>query len=144
MIVPLSQLLQYQNSDVINRYKKEYPNNTLSPEEAFIELLKFLWLCNKHKYDQMANSNQEELNFQCVIHHEMKEIDDMWHTFLLFTKDYMDFCNFYFKKYIHHAPFSNEVAPSQEQLTTHLTYYLSYIYDHLGEKTLLKWFGIGD
>lgn len=142
MIVPFHQLLKYQNSSVLNRYKKDYPNNILSPEEAFTELLKFLWLCNKHKHDQRV-SPEEKLNFQCVIHYEMSEIDDMWHTFLLFTKDYMEFCNQYFKKYIHHAPFTDsDVVPSEEQLTIHLTRYLSYIHDNLGEKTLAKWFGV--
>lgn len=31
-------------------------------------------------------------------------VDSYWHTFLLFTKEYHDFCNFLGSTYIHHTP----------------------------------------
>lgn len=31
-------------------------------------------------------------------------IDEMWHTFIIFTKDYFDFCRLLGKAYLHHAP----------------------------------------
>ena len=31
-------------------------------------------------------------------------IDEAWHTFLLFTKEYKEFCTFVFWKFMHHAP----------------------------------------
>ena len=47
----LSNMLEYQNSQVIHRYKKDYPNNTLTAEEAFSELIKYFWLCQKHQLE---------------------------------------------------------------------------------------------
>ena len=31
-------------------------------------------------------------------------IDETWHVFVLFTKEYTDFCNEYCGGYVHHAP----------------------------------------
>lgn len=76
----------------------------------------------------------------CVVHAEMKEIDDMWDTFLLFTKDYMDFCNHYFGEYIHHHPAKEDEVPPKEKFEREFNLYLSYIYDHLDEGTLNIWF----
>lgn len=65
---------------------------------------------------------------------------DMWHTFLLFTKDYMFFCENYFNEYIHHTPNTLEDEFTEEQFKTDFTNYLSFIYDNLGEETVVKWF----
>lgn len=47
-----------------------------------------------------------------VINHDKKrrvemtseEIDEIWHTFILFTKEYQEFCNLLVGEYIHHEP----------------------------------------
>ena len=31
-------------------------------------------------------------------------VDEAWHQFVLYTREYSDFCQRYFNKYIHHAP----------------------------------------
>lgn len=140
--VLLRDILQYTNEDIINRYKKDFPKNSLNPEDALEELLKFFWLTNKQLIDQEKDPNNQSLKFYCAIHKEMAEIDDMWHTFLLFTKDYMSFCNKYFKYYIHHVPFSKKKKESEEDFIADVTKYSSYIYDNLGAETLIKWFAI--
>lgn len=33
-----------------------------------------------------------------------RDVDEVWHTFILFTRDYTDFCNEVFGRYIHHQP----------------------------------------
>ncbi|MFC3909298.1 hypothetical protein ACFORL_09470 [Legionella dresdenensis] len=142
-MIPIDELLTYSNTKVTNRYTQDYPNNTLSPESALAELLKFFWLSEKHKNEQFNVPDNPALNFVCSIHPEMKEIDDLWHTFLLFTQDYMDFCDQYFKHYIHHVPLDKEknlAAMDEESYITELQNYLSYIYDNLGEDTVVKWF----
>ena len=83
---------------------------------------------------------KNELNFICSIYPEMNEIDDMWHTFLLFTKDYMSFCIDYFDEYIHHIPNTEEESMKEDQFKDNLTRYLSFIYDTLGEETVINWF----
>lgn len=141
MIVPIEKVLSYKNNHVTQRYEKDFPNNTLSAEEAFDEMLKYLWLSQKLNADKKYNPTNKNLAFSCVMHHEMSNIDDMWHTFLLFTKDYMDFCHLYFGKFIHHKPFTeDEAIPTEEHFASELTRYLYYVNEHLGEATLKKWF----
>ncbi len=95
MIPHLPTLLSYKNNDVLARYTVDYPNNQLTANEAFQELMKFFWLTIKHDAEKQRFPNEEQLYFICGIHSEMKEIDDMWHTFLLFTRDYSIFCKEY-------------------------------------------------
>ena len=85
-------------------YKSDHPDNRLDAEETLEELMKFFWLTQKHKIDKELFPENEELNFICGIHSEMKEIDDMWHIFLLFTKDYMTFSKKYLGEFFHHSP----------------------------------------
>ena len=137
----LSQVLKYHNQTVLDRYTKDYASNEMPAEEAFSELVKYMWLCQQHKIDQLR-CNDTALAFTCVMHPEMREIDHMWHTFLLFTKDYQDFCMGYFGDFFHHQPLSDEEKNMPaEQYTIELQRYLTYIYDKLGEQTLSIWFG---
>lgn len=141
MKTQLPDLLQYKNYDVINRYKASYKNNVLSPEDVFSELLKYLWLTQKHKFDKEQFPLNRDLEFVCAVHKEMAEIDDMWHTFLLFTKDYMLFCEQFFGDYIHHIPTTEADIPiTRDDFKLTFTRYLSYIYDNLGETTVIRWF----
>ena len=135
----VEEVLVYQNQNLYKRYRKDYPQNHLSAEHALRELIKYLWLGQKHDEDKQNRPEDESLNFMCAMHPEMKEMDDMWHTFLLFTLDYSAFCTNYFGVFIHHVPTSDE-AHLPEDYETDLTRYLSYAYDHLGEETLSLWF----
>jgi hypothetical protein len=141
MLPDLPNLLAYNNSHVLNRYLLDYPNNQRNAAEVFQELMKFFWLTLKHEADKSRFPDDETLNFICGIHVEMKEMDDMWHTFLLFTQDYMWFCKKYFGKYLHHAPTLHGERLDKIKFARDLSQFLSYVYDNLGEQTLLKWFG---
>lgn len=140
MLPSLDSLLTYSNPKLIKRYQQDYPNNRLPAEEVLIELLKYFWLCHKHKYDKENNLSNESLQFNCDIYPEMKEMDDMWHTFLLFSKDYMNFCLKNFEQFLHHNPTTENNISSTDEFAVQFKRYLSYIYDHLGEDTLIKWF----
>lgn len=137
----LAHSLQYKNQLVLDRYSKDFPDNKMSAEHAFEELVKYMWLCLQHKQDQIV-SNDAALNFDCVMQYEMREIDDMWHTFLLFTKDYHDFCMQYLGEFFHHQPLNDEEKNKPlYRYEVELSRYLNYVYDKLGEETLLTWFG---
>lgn len=139
-MLSLSQLLSYQNKNVLSRYSRDFPNNQLSAEEALAELIKFFWLSDLHEKEKVTNSD-EALLFTCMMHEEMREIDDMWHTFLLFTKEYQEFCWSYFGYFIHHAPFTEDNKRIvNERYPIELERFLSYLYDKLGQETVMKWF----
>jgi hypothetical protein len=136
-LTSIESLFGYQPQPVLSRYKKDYPDNLLSAEKAWRELLKFFWLCQKHQADKKNNPQDESLDFSCGMLGLISDIDDMWHTFLLFTEEYASFCHEYFGEFIHHAP-NVEKTPFERRAPS-IEKYLSYIYDHLGEETLRLW-----
>lgn len=140
MLPSIEKLLEYTNPKVLARYDKDFPHNKWKAEEALTELLKFLWLGQKQKEAQQLHPHDETFQFFSAIHVEMSEIDDMWHTFILFTKDYMDFGNHYFGYYIHHSPTGDEEKLQPDAFQIDLERFLSFTYDHLGEQTVRKWF----
>lgn len=145
LLPTLDEVLTYKNDNLIKRYQKDFPDNALSAKDALSNVIKYLWLGQKLLTDQENLTSINELNFQFYLQYEMKEIDDMWHTFLLFTIDYREFCYQYFGYYIDHVPtvetdeatqnIKHETNPDEE-----MQKWLSYVYDNLGEDTLKMWF----
>jgi hypothetical protein len=43
-------------------------------------------------------------------------VDLVWHQFILFTKEYHEFCNSIFGEYIHHAPATDKRKPKEENV----------------------------
>ena len=76
---------------------------------------------------------------------EMRDIDQMWHVFLLYTEDYMNFCHKFFGEYLHHQPdivptLEKGVVDAAESFTANLEKFLDYNYDILGEDVVRRWF----
>lgn len=136
----LDEVLKYQNPKVLKLYKQNRPHNELDAETAFTEVLKYLWLTQKHARD-LQTAEAEHLPKHCVMLLSMREIDEMWHEFILVTKDYMNFCDKYFGKYLHHMPDVVENLPGwSENEKAEVEKLLPYVYDNLGEETLKIWF----
>lgn len=84
----MENLINYKNKGVCIKYAKE---NSVSLEYAELlleETKKFLYCCSISK-----NALSPAL-----------EIDLMWHQFILFTKDYRNFCYNILGKFIDHHP----------------------------------------
>jgi hypothetical protein len=81
-------ILKYQNDDIIEKFQSEHHYHDNSASVLFTELKKYLFIC--------ANNPKS--------YPPSKSIDDIWHTFILFTHEYTSFCHKAFGKYIHHAP----------------------------------------
>lgn len=126
-------LLLYKNKDVILRYCKEYNKNEEFANDVFLNLMKWFYVANKCR----------EENFSAHISGSLLEIDNMWHTFIIFTKDYANFCQTYFKKFIHHIPntsIDNKKIDSDKK--SELKRYLEILVAEFGEETLNLWYKI--
>ncbi len=137
----LEQITSYKNQAVINRFIKEFPRVSDQAETLFTDLMRFFWASYKHSSEQKNQPTNESLQFTFIMDNEMKDIDHMWHVFLLYTEDYMKFCDDYFGHYLHHLPDvvkvnSNIVINFEENLER----FLSYVYDNLGESVVRRWF----
>lgn len=133
--VTLTDVLAYQHPGIVRRYAKDHGASLEEAEEVFREMLKWLYLCYRSATDGAEDA-------VCVMTPDIEKIDWMWHTFLLFTRDYADFCEHYFGFFVHHIPNEEEEdkpleeAVVREQLEKQYT----QVYNALGEKTLLTWY----
>lgn len=137
----LDELLFYKNTLVIQRFKINHPQDASRAEALFINMLRYLWLCEKHWWDSTSSPDEETLHFIPVMHAEMRSIDNMWHEFILITRDYHDFCFHYFGRFLHHEPNMRETLDySESQFVSSLNLFLNYVYDVLGEEVIHEWF----
>lgn len=84
----LSRVLAYKNEDVVARIMKSKNCDKARAEAIFQDTLRFLYICGTA--DGQWGPTQT--------------IDAGWHEFIMFTRDYTDFCQEHFGRYIHHVP----------------------------------------
>jgi hypothetical protein len=117
-------------------------------ESVFTETKKWLWLCAHAKHESENNGTVDQ---PLGLFQEAYAIDQAWHVFLLFTQDYAEFCEKYFGFFVHHVPEKSGVKKQfrealaggssefRERRLIELERIYGYIYDQLGEETLLRW-----
>lgn len=76
---------------LISNYARKYEVSETEAIHHFEECKKFLVICGQNPKESYAPS---------------AIIDEMWHSFVLYTKEYAGFCNHYFQRFIHHIPSS--------------------------------------
>lgn len=138
----LAAALAYDNEDVIGAFHDKYAVSLDDSRAFFTEVKKWLWLCAG------ARCAARPL----PVFDSMTWLDEMWHTFILFTLDYSRYCDEHFGFYLHHAPTgqaeqaryrarveSEPDAVRAEQLVEQRAL-MRLVYDTFGELTLRRWF----
>lgn len=143
----LEEVLSYENPDVVSRFAEDHHVSQADAEELFLETKRWLWLCAKRKIE--IDNGAEA--FRIPLFNEANAIDSMWHTFLLFTQDYADFCQRHFGFFIHHKPrplaeriqwrerIQSDPVGARKEREELLRKVYGYIYDALGPDVLTKW-----
>lgn len=140
---PLSEIVNYTHPLVIRRFAKEHPAEAHRAEEIFADLMRFFWAGRMHEQDKKNNPRDPSLRFHYIMDEEMKSIDQMWHVFLLYTKDYMAFCDDFFGEYLHHLPdLVDKMETDNDSFGDNLERFLSYTYDRLGADVLKRWYAV--
>lgn len=143
----LSKVLEYENENILFRFMKIYNVSEKEASKLFMDTKKWLYAVavNTQLY------KEGELDFLLSINDDLLILDEMWHNFILFTKDYNSFCIENFGFFIHHQPMTKrqgeiEVAKEnidfvsvQNERRTFLNKQYSFTYDLLGQETLIKW-----
>lgn len=144
----LESVLAYRNDDVVHRFADDQGLSFEDANEIFTETKRWLWLCAKK--GQEVKEGRAEF-FAIPLFDEAYAIDLMWHTFILFTQDYFDFCETYFGGYIHHQPkpwaekqawrarLAADPEKAMEERHEHLRKVYSHFYDELGPEILIRW-----
>jgi hypothetical protein len=135
----LEEILAYRNEDVISRFLDLYDVEEEEARDLFQETLKFLFLTQKG---------------DAFIPDDLLILDEMWHNFVLFTKEYAHFCQRHFGGYNHHHPATKaekeartrvaQEAPEARKAENlaNLGKLLELTFDHLGPETVQKWFQV--
>ena len=145
-MISLEKLKEYKNDEVVYRFTKMFDIPIEESNIVFEELKKWLWVCANAKKDRAKN--KENVPERIVIDNSLLVIDEMWHNFICFTKDYSDFCNNILGTFIHHFPtpksFNDQLKekiiqdPTYQRKRREIQY--EYIYDLLGAETLELWY----
>ena len=90
--------LEFPDPGVVERLQEELEVTREEAEQMWLDAKLFLWAC--------AHSES-----MCPT----KAIDEAWHTFILFTREYFKFCNLVNGRYIHHKPHVGDAKPSEEE-----------------------------
>lgn len=89
----LARVLEYKHPEVIKKIVRYISGTTeQEAEDLFADVKKFLFYANLEKTPVSPS----------------RRVDEAWHEFLVFTRDYANFCNTFFGKFIHHNPFTQE------------------------------------
>ncbi len=121
---PLALIAEYKHPQLLQRFVKEFGILEDRAAELFEDTKKWLYLVSKH----------QELPMPIQI----AMVDEMWHTFLLFTADYRDFCANYLGSFIDHVP--EDPTQMQERTNYDMRGFIELVYDELGENTAVRWF----
>jgi hypothetical protein len=105
----ISKGMQYPMKKILERYCSEKSVSMKVAREQERELKRFLILfaINKQKLGMRS------------------DLDELWHTFILFTREYTDFCNEIAGFYIHHNPKTEEDSSSNDTHESFITNYKS-------------------
>ncbi len=81
-------VMKYKHEGLIERLQDKLEMSEQDALELFQDTKRFLFICGTKK----GSMGPPEL------------IDECWHHFILFTKDYESFCRTFFGRFIHHSP----------------------------------------
>lgn len=127
----LARVLRFRNRRIIDKFLERYRLPRREAEVLFRDMLMFLWL-GSHKAIHIFPAQ--------VL------IDEMWHTFILHTKEYDLFCRRFFGRMIHHTPTprpkkrgprSSAETRSALRLRRRT---ISAVYDCLGSDVAERWY----
>ncbi|HEY2732678.1 MAG TPA: hypothetical protein VGI70_01770 [Polyangiales bacterium] len=131
----LREVLAYRNDEVVARFCKMWPVPRPQARRVFGDLLRYLWIA----------SSGEPLTPVLIV-------DEMWHAFVVYTRDYAAFCDRYFGRMIHHEPtrFAEErawnrlvrrsPARARASLAKTLEREVALVADRLGKAVMLRWY----
>ncbi|MBA3535610.1 MAG: hypothetical protein H0T84_03215 [Tatlockia sp.] len=127
----LSELKLYKNSKVLDYFVHKNSELALdSAEQLFEDLLAWMWLSVQRKKESKKT----------MLFGPLLPLDELWHAFILHTRDYVDFCIHYFGEYFHHdlEPIGFEHLIEENELAD----YLEDCFKYLGSSWVERRFSI--
>jgi hypothetical protein len=137
----MARALAYRNPDVPAKFRERWAVSADEADELFTECKRVLFV----KYVS------EDRGRHFVLDHALRAVDEMWHTFLLFTEEYAAYCDRVFGRFLHHhptTPADHERAREElrsnpdavRRVTEKSVWQWRLVTELAGEATLLKWY----
>ncbi|HAT1771417.1 TPA: hypothetical protein I8034_000758 [Legionella pneumophila] len=120
MSFTLSELLHYKNEKIVTHFCHSHPEYSMREGLILFEdLLAWMWL----------NKQRRLRGEKTYLFGPLLILDEMWHSFILHTRDYVDFSMKYFGEYFHHdvEPSGFEHVLDEEELTDFLQDCFQYL-----------------
>jgi hypothetical protein len=139
----LDAALAYRNDEITHKFTSRFAVSDSDAEELFTETKRMLWVSVRMEQRQRRPFTVEPA---------LRILDEMWHTFVLFTREYHAYCRRVFGRFLHHAPrtMADDRRERSEQEKSPAAFVrrqakakaaqLQFIRDVAGEETLLKWY----
>jgi|CXWL01.1.fsa_nt_gi hypothetical protein len=102
----IEKVMAYRNDRVLERFTRDYGNAEVEADRVFESFKQFMVACIVADGPKTTSPT----------------IDDMWHTFVLHTRDYRTFCDEYLGGFIEHEPVHDGGAPENYRATRDLTF----------------------
>lgn len=137
-----TELDKYRNDGVVKKFRDKWSVSEQAASDIFEETKKFLFLAD--------HAQRRCITFE--IDESVLIIDKMWHTFILFTKEYSEFCDAFFGRMLHHIPFCRaHLIEKIRDLSSHgislseykrirLQQQIDIIHETFGIETVRKWY----
>jgi hypothetical protein len=135
---PVDKVVQFRHAETISRFCDTFYIAKPEAAKIFADLMRWMW---------MMGTQPRAAKIPPV-----PVIDEMWHTFLVFTKDYTAFSQKYFGQFVHHVPIpsttkrrdqkraAHDPAAAKEKVRNQLLRRISTVWDILGEGVALRWY----
>jgi hypothetical protein len=140
----LEQALAYRNDQILHKFQERWNVSFEEADELFEETKKWLWLQAAARH--VPDAPPLAMTVALAI------VDEMLHTFILFTREYIQYCDDNYGVYLHHTPMTKKEKDAKlawfksapEQMLAHEADFLSgmyaFTYDLLGEQTVQRWY----
>ena len=138
----LEEVMQFKCKKTIQAFHCTYGISLEESTVIFEDLIRFLWVSRNYK-DLNLDHSVHSIDPAIIV------IDEMWHTFILHTNEYFEFCAKYFGDYLHHVPTPkdqpsrkifelNEIELKELEEARRKKY--SCIFDFFGETVFKRWY----
>ena len=106
----VAEVMKYEHRGLVERFERKLGLGPADARQLFKDTKLFLLLCAENPRQHYVPT---------------KAIDEGWHNFILYTRDYASFCDNYFGKFLHHQPhdsFTNHKSSGGALRTLHAAY----------------------
>lgn len=111
--------------DRLDEFRAPFLEEKLRLTGEVVDLAQYEELfCEFKKYVALLAISQENLGMVG------KKVDTLWHQYILFTREYIDFSHKFFGRYIHHVPYTS-MSPADHDAEKRFHHWYRKVYGNL-------------